>query len=496
MHGIVKRFPGVVANDGVDFEAAVGEVHALLGENGAGKSTLSNILTGLYRPDEGEILLYGEPVHFANPREALDAGIGMVHQHFRLVETFTVAENIALVEHGGSFRIDPGGIESRVTELGARYGLQVDPRARIWQLSIGEQQRVEILKALYRNARILILDEPTAVLTPQEAETLFVTLRQMAADGRTVIFISHKLNEVKAVSDRVTVLRGGKSIATVDTADATPRSLAALMVGRELSEGAREKRSQPAEPMLQLEDVWVVGSRGTDAVKGVSLTVRAGEIVAVAGVSGNGQRELGEAIAGMRAPSRGTIRVAGAAMLAGDPRAALNAGVAFVPEDRLTTGAAPGLSIASNLVLRSYRDPSLSRGPMLLLDRIRHRAIDLIHRYRIAAPGPSAQVRVLSGGNLQKVVIAREFSGDPRVVVAASPTQGLDVGATETVRDYLCEAAASGAAVLVFSEDLDEILELADRIAVIYEGTIAGEVAAAEASIDEIGLMMAGAHRA
>jgi simple sugar transport system ATP-binding protein len=496
MRGIVKRFPGVVANDGVDFEAAVGEVHALLGENGAGKSTLSNILTGLYRPDEGEILLYGEPVRFETPRDALDAGIGMVHQHFRLVPTFTVAENIALGEHRSDGRasllIDPGRIEGRVTELGERYGLKVDPRARIWQLSVGEQQRVEIVKALYRDARILILDEPTAVLTPQEADVLFVTLRQMAADGRTVIFISHKLNEVKAVSDRVTVLRGGRSIGTVSTAEATPRSLASLMVGRELAEATREERAAPAGPVLELEDLWVEGNRGT-AVRGVSLIVRAGEIVAVAGVSGNGQRELGEAISGLRAPSRGTVRVDGKAVTSGDPRAALQAGIAFVPEDRMTTGSAPGLSIAANLALRGYRDPSLSRGPLLMLDRIRERAVHLIQHYRISAPGPSAQVRVLSGGNLQKVVIAREFSGAPRVVVAASPTQGLDVGATETVRSYLRDAAAGGAAVLVFSEDLDEILELADRIAVIYEGAIAGEVPVATASIEEIGLMMAGA---
>jgi general nucleoside transport system ATP-binding protein len=495
MHGITKRFPGVVANDAVDFEAEIGEVHALLGENGAGKSTLSNILTGLYRPDEGEIVLYGEPVRFANPREALDAGIGMVHQHFRLVETFTVAENMALGEHRpgkrSSFRIDPGRIEAKVSELSDRYGMDVDPRARVWQLSLGEQQRVEILKALYRDARILILDEPTAVLTPQEAEVLFATLRQMVADGRTVIFISHKLNEVAAVSDRVTVLRGGRSVATVAMADATPRSLASLMVGRELADQVREARPDPGEPRLEVADLWVAGSRGESAVRGVSLVVRAGEIVAVAGVAGNGQRELAEAIAGLRMPERGTITVSGKALRLGDPQASLGAAIAFVPEDRMATGAAPGLSIASNLVLRSYRDPALSRGPLLMLGRIRVRAVRLIERYRIATPGPMLPARQLSGGNLQKVVIAREFSGNPRVVIAASPTQGLDVGATETVRSYLREAAVGGAAVLMFSEDLDEILELADRIDVIYEGAIAGEVPAG-ASIGEIGLLMAG----
>ena len=498
MRGITKRFPGVVANDGVDFEVAAGEVHALLGENGAGKSTLSNILTGLYRPDEGEIQLFGKPVQFESPRDALDSGIGMVHQHFRLVPPFTVAENMALGDHRpgqrSSFRIDPAAIESRVEELSKRYGLAVDPGARIWQLSLGEQQRVEILKALYRDARVLILDEPTAVLTPQEAEVLFKTLRQMAADGRAVIFISHKLNEVMAVSDRVTVLRGGRSIATVSTAESTPRSLAALMVGREIGQGKRRLHAVPSGPRLEVEGVWASGSRGDLAVRGVTLEVRAGEIVCIAGVAGNGQRELAETITGLRPPARGRVRVDGREVRRGDPRAALDAGIAFVPEDRLGTAAAPGLSIASNLVLRSYRDPSVSRGPLLLLDRIRKRAIDLIARYRIAAPGPQAPVRVLSGGNLQKVVIAREFSGSPRVVVAASPTQGLDVGATETVRTYLRDAADGGAAVLVFSEDLEEILELADRIAVIYEGEIVGELAGEGASIEEIGLMMAGAH--
>ncbi len=495
MRGISKRFPGVVANDGVDFEAAVGEVHALLGENGAGKSTLSNILTGLYRPDEGEIMLYGEPVQFETPRDALEAGIGMVHQHFRLVQPFTVAENIVLGDHrdvGRSFRIEPRRIERRVAELSERYGLAVDPRARIWQLSLGEQQRVEILKALYREARILILDEPTAVLTPQEAEVLFVTLREMAAEGRTVIFISHKLNEVTAVSDRVTVLRGGRSIETVQTARSTARSLARLMVGRDLDRAERHEAPPAGAPVLELDDIWAGGSGGAAAVRGVTLAVGGGEIVAVAGVAGNGQRELAETIAGIGSAERGSVRVDGVRVRGGNPRAARNAGIAFVPEDRMSTGVAPGLSIASNLVLRSYREPSVSRGPLLRLGRIRERAVELIARYRIAAPGPAVPARVLSGGNIQKVVVAREFSGNPRVVVAASPTQGLDVGATETVRAYLHDAAADGAAVLLFSEDLDESLEVADRIVVMYEGAIVGETAAAGAKVEEIGLLMAG----
>src|SRR5437763_1255797 len=495
MRGITKRFPGVVANEAVDFDAAAGEVHALLGENGAGKSTLSNILTGLYRPDEGEIFLDGRLVHFHSPRDALDAGVGMVHQHFRLVEPFTVAENVVLGDHRGegrTFRLHHRRIERRVAELSERYGLAVDPRARIWQLSLGEQQRVEILKALYREARILILDEPTAVLTPQEAAVLFETLREMAAEGRTVIFISHKLHEVKAVAERVTVLRDGRTIATVDTAEATARSLAALMVGRELAGGAVPAARAPGKLELELENVWALGDRGGNAVRGVSLAVRGGEIVAVAGVAGNGQRELAETVAGIRKPTEGSVRLGGKKLRAGDPRAAIAAGVAYVPEDRLGTGVAPSISIASNLALKSYRERSVSRGPLLRLRRMRERAVELIRRYRIAAPGPHAPARLLSGGNVQKVVLAREFSVLPKVLVAASPTRGLDVGAIETVHAHLRNAAGEGVGILLISEDLDEILMLADRNAVLYEGEIVGETARAGASVEEIGLLMAG----
>ena len=495
MRGIVKHFPGVLANDHVDFEAAVGEVHALLGENGAGKSTLSNILTGLYRPDSGEILLDGEHVQFSSPRDALDVGIFMVHQHFRLVETFTVAENVVLGDHRGegrTFRLRTRAIERRVAELSKRFGLAVDPRAPVWHLSLGEQQRVEILKALYREARILILDEPTAVLTPQEAEVLFTTLREMAADGRTVIFISHKLHEVKAVADRVTVLRGGRSIARVDAADATLRSLAALMVGREIESGRAARDRVAGEPVLELANVWADGDRSDAAIRGASLIVRRGEIVAVAGVAGNGQRELAEAVAGMRPATRGTIRIAGKTVRGGDPRSAIAAGVAYVPEDRLGTGVAPSLSIASNLALKGYRDRHASHGPLLRLRRMRERAAELIAHYRIAGAAPSSAARLLSGGNLQKVVLAREFSGKPRVLVAASPTRGLDVGAIETVHAYLREAAADGVGVLLISEDLDEILMLADRIVVMYEGAIAGETTRDDADVEEIGLLMAG----
>ncbi len=500
MRGITKRFPGVVANDDVDFEVAAGEVHALLGENGAGKSTLTSILTGLYRPDEGQVFLAGEEVSFGSPRDAIDAGVAMVHQHFKLVETFTVAENVVLGDHRGEsagLRLRPRAVERRVAEISERYGLAVDPRARIWQLSLGEQQRIEILKALYRDARVLILDEPTAVLTPQEAEVLFATLREMTAEGRTVIFISHKLHEVTAVADRVTVLRGGKSVATADVAEATPRSLAALMVGRELA-GATERAPghDPGAVVLELRNLRAPGDRGDEAVRGVSLEVRAREIVAIAGVAGNGQRELAETIAGIRGAAEGTVTVNGNAVRRGDPRAAQSAGIAYVPEDRLGTGVAPSLSIAANLALRSYRGRETSIGPLLRLGRIRERALDLIGRYRIAAPGPAAPARLLSGGNVQKVVLAREFSGHPRVLVAASPTRGLDVGAIESVHSYLRQAASEGVAVLLFSEDLDEILELADRIAVMFEGRIVAQTDRASASVEEIGLQMAGGHGA
>ncbi len=499
MRGITKRFPGVVANDHVDFEAAEGEVHALLGENGAGKSTLSNILTGLYRADEGELALWGRPVHLHSPRDALVLGVFMVHQHFRLVSPFTVAENIVLGDHRGegrTFRLHTRAIERRVEELCGRYGLEVEPRARIWQLSLGEQQRVEILKALYREARILILDEPTAVLTPQEAGALFKTMRAMAEEGRTVVFISHKLHEVMEVADRVTVLRGGRSIATVRRSEATPQSLAALMVGREV-EGLRREQSAGVadEVVFEVEGLWAEGDRGSSAVKDVSLGVRAGEILAVAGVAGNGQRELAEAVTGMRPMSAGSVRVAGRALRSGDPRDAIAAGVAHVPEDRLHTGVAPSLSIASNFVLKSYRNGGVCLGPLLLLGAIRQRAVELIRRYDVKAPGPGAPARNLSGGNLQKLVLAREFSGEPRVLVVASPTRGLDVGAIETVHTYLRAAAADGVGILLISEDLDEILALADRVVVMYEGAIVGEADAHATTVEEIGLLMAGGAR-
>ena len=492
LRGITKRFPGVVANDGVDFEAAAGEVHALLGENGAGKSTLSHILSGLYRPEEGEIYLNGAPVTFQSPRDAIDAGVCMVHQHFRLVERFTVAENLILGDRRGagrSFRLRPGAVVDQVRRLGERYRLPVDPRARIWQLSVGERQRVEILKALYEEARVLILDEPTAVLTPDESSTLFETLREIVAEGRTVIFISHKMHEVKAVSDRVTIMRSGRVVETVKTADASPQSLASLMIGRTLEtvRRAREDAPKGGDAVLAVEGLWADSHRATTSLKGIELDVRAGEIVAVAGVAGNGQLELAEAIAGLRRPTRGTIRIGGRAVRAGDARAAYEAGLGYVPEDRLGTGVAPNLSLSMNVELKSYREDQA--GPFLRLGRMRERAERAIDRYQIKAPGPHAEAATLSGGNIQKVVLAREFAGKLKALIAASPTRGLDVSAVETVHKHLLEAAGRGVGVLLISEDLDEILALADRVVVMYEGRLTD---APRDDVEAIGVLMAG----
>jgi simple sugar transport system ATP-binding protein len=482
----------VVANEAVDLDVAPGEIHALLGENGAGKSTLSNCFTGLYRPDEGTIALHGEPVEFHSPRDAIEAGIGMVHQHFRLVEPFTVAENVLLGEHG---RLRRAEAEARVAELGERYGLEVDPSARIWQLSVGQQQRVEIIKALSREARLLILDEPTAVLTPQEADSLFEVLRRMTAEGRSVIFISHKLDEVRAVADRVTVLRDGRSEGTHDVAGTASRDLARLMVGRDidLGTGPVPRQQRPSDDVvLRVEDLHASGDRGEPALDGITLEVHANEVLGVCGVSGNGQRELAEVIAGMRVRTAGTVEVAGTVLAGADPRKAQAAGLAHVPEDRLHTGLSPSLSIEDNLALTGYRRPPLSQGPFLRRKRFRSQAVELMERYDVRAPGPTTPTRVLSGGNVQKVLLAREFSSDPRVLLAASPTRGLDVGAIESVRTLLAEAADRGVGVLLLSEDLDEILSLSDRIAVIYEGRILAVVDRADADIEELGLLMGG----
>ena len=495
MRSITKRFPGVLANDSVDFEARRGEVHALLGENGAGKSTLASILTGLYRPDSGEIAIDGKTVEFHSPRDATEAGVSMVHQHFRLAASLTVADNIVLGHRGTPWlRTNPATIESQVGELAKRYRMPVRPDARVWQLSVGEQQRVEILKALYRGARILILDEPTSLLTPQEADDLFETLRRMTAEGRTIVFVSHKLDELMSVSDRVTVLRAGKLIGTVNTRESSPRELARMMIGREVVfSAAKESRAAaPSEVALELRDVSADDDLGLQALHDVSLSVHQGEILGVAGVAGNGQRQLAEAVSGARARTSGSVAVKGRSLRSGDPEGAIVQGVAHVPEDRLGTGVSPSLSIAENLILKSHRQAPMSTRGVLRHDRIRRNAQDLMRRFAVAAPGPDTPTRLLSGGNVQKVVLARELSSNPAVILAANPTRGLDVGATEAVRSLLLEAAGKGVGILLISEDLDEILLLADRIAVIYEGRIVGVVPRSTADVQHLGLMMAG----
>jgi general nucleoside transport system ATP-binding protein len=488
---VTKAFPGVLANDRVTFEVLPGEIHALLGENGAGKTTLCNILTGLYRPDDGSVQVRGEEMRFRSPRDAFEAGIFMVHQHFTLVQPLTVAENVVL---GWSRRkrlwFARRKVEDEVAEIADRFHMHVDAGARIWQLSVGEQQRVEILKALYRGARILILDEPTAVLTPQEAEQLFRTLREMASGGATIVFISHKLPEVLAVSDRVTVLRGGKVVGTVRTADSDARSLARMMVGRDVVLTRKVSRGRElGDTVLELSEVNAENDLGVPAVVDFSLELKAGEILGVAGVAGNGQRELAEAIAGDRPHTSGRITISGAEQ-SGTPWEAIDAGLGYVPEERMGVGIAPGLTIADNLILKSYRENG--NGFVLHSRDITQKASDLIKRFDIIARGPKTVARELSGGNIQRLLLARELSGHPRALVAASPTRGLDVAATESVRKLLVESAENGVGVLLISEDLDEILDLSDRIAVMYRGRVAGVVSRDEADVERIGLMMSG----
>ena len=513
MRSITKRFPGVLANDGVDFEARDGEVHALLGENGAGKSTLASILTGLYRPDSGEIAIDGRTVEFHSPRDATAAGVSMVHQHFRLAASLTVADNIVLGHRGTPWlRPNPATIEVQVDELAKRYRMPVRPDARVWQLSVGEQQRVEILKALYRGARILILDEPTSLLTPQEADELFETLRRMTAEGRTIVFVSHKLEELMAVSDRVTVMRAGRLIGTVNTRESSPRELARMMIGRDLNTSPLARNAltgdlpsqtevgaqRPAGALergiaLELKDVSANDDLGLGAIHNVSLSIHQGEIVGIAGVAGNGQRQLAEAVSGTRSRTAGSVMVKKRSLRSGDPEDAIVHGVAHVPEDRLGTGVSPSLSVADNLILKSHRHAPMSTRGVLRHDRITRNAHELMKRFAVAAPGPDTPTRQLSGGNVQKVVLARELSSDPVVILAANPTRGLDVGATEAVRGLLVEAAGQGVGILLISEDLDEILLLADRIAVMYEGRIVGVVPRSSADVQHLGLMMAGA---
>lgn len=493
-YGVTKLFPGVVANDNITFEAHAGEVHALLGENGSGKTTLCKILTGLYRPERGTLAVDGRPVSFHSPRHAFEAGVFMVQQHFSLVDRLTVAENMVL----GLPRSARPPRRSRnevVVNAAEQYGMNVQPDRFVWQLSVGERQRVEILKALFRGARTLILDEPTTVLTPQECEGLFQTLRDLAAGDAAIVFISHKLREVLAVSDRVTVLRKGTTVATVDARknELSPALLAQLMIGRSVElRGRRAQARSFGKPVLEADGISAENEYGRIVVKNVTLSVREGEIVGVAGVAGNGQRELAEVLTGLRAQTSGTVDVGGHRLRPGDVLGAIRAGVGYVPEDRFGTGLVRDLSLSDNLILKRFRTRRFSRWSVLDRTSIAQWAAKCIEDFSIKGE-PSSTVRQLSGGNAQKVLLARELSSEPRVLVIAAPTRGLDVAAMDAVRRLLIEAADAGIGVLLIGEDLDEVLDMSDRIVVIYRGELVGSMGRADADKDRIGLMMAGA---
>ena len=492
MRGVRKEFPGTVANDDVDLDVRRGEVHALLGENGAGKSTLMNILYGLYRPDAGELLLNGKRVEFSSARDAIGAGIGMVHQHFMLIPVMTVAENIVLgVEPRHNLLLDERTAERRVRELSERFSLAVDPTALVSDITVGQEQRVEILKALYRGADVLILDEPTAVLTPQEAHELFEIIRSLQADGKSIIFISHKLNEVLEIADRITVLRRGKKIETVPREGATEASLARAMVGRDVLLRVEKAPPQTGDVLLSIEDLHVRDDRGIEKVRGISFDVRAGEIVGLAGVDGNGQTELIDAITGLMKTESGAIKVAGRELHDASAREMLDAGVGHIPEDRQRRGLVLEFSIAENIALHDYAKPPSARWGWLFPKRLLARAGSLIREFDVRGGGPLAPAGALSGGNQQKVVAAREISRDPKVLIAAQPTRGLDVGAIEYLHRRLVTERDEGRAVLLVSLELEEIFSLSDRILVIYEGQIVGEHTG-DVSEQQIGLEILG----
>ena len=491
LRGISKRFGDLVANDAIDFDVRSGEVHALLGENGAGKTTAMRIAYGLTHPDGGQLLIDGRQLPIRSPRDAIAAGIGMVTQHFALVRPMTVAENLVLGRSTG-LRIDLAEARRRVTDASERFGIRVDPAARVDTLSVGEQQRVEILKALSRDCQILILDEPTAVLVPAEVDALFATLRSLLAEGLAIVFISHKLAEVRALGDRVSVLRRGSLVGTVG-GETDERELARMMVGRPDFgvERAHGGATSSREPILRVRGLHAAGAHELEALSDVSLDVRPGEIVGVAGVSGNGQTELVDVLAGMRRPTAGSISLAGEELAGADPRRMMRAGIGRIPEDRHAS-LVGGLSVAYNLVLE--RLDEVQRRGRIDEARVREHADELIRRFDIRAR-PDDPVISLSGGNIQKVLLARVLSRDPRVIVVSQPTRGLDVGSTEYVRSQLLARRADGAAILLVSEDLDELLALADRLIVLYEGRVVGEMQVADADVERLGMLMAGRGR-
>jgi simple sugar transport system ATP-binding protein len=492
MRGITKRFPGVVANKQVSLTVKPGEIHALLGENGAGKTTLMNILYGLHRPDEGEIFIRSQAETLPDPRTAIRHGIGMVHQHFMLVPVLTVTENIILgLPPGKGPILDFEGARRRIRELSTRSGLVVDPEAKVWQLPVGVQQRVEILKFLYRGTSLLILDEPTAVLTPSEVDRLFTVIRQLRADGLTLIFISHKLKEVMAISDRVTVMRDGKNVRTVNTEDTSKEELARLMVGRQVLFRIEREPPNPGQEVLRISNLSVLDDRNLRAVDGLSLSLREGEVLGIAGVSGNGQEELAEALCGLRRTDGGEIIVAGRNIADCDPRSIMECGVSQIPADRQRM-TVPDFSIAENAVLPLFRQRPFSAYSILDWEAVRGLGERLIEGYDIRVPSATVAAGALSGGNLQKLILARQMCLDPRLLVAVQPTRGLDVGAIEFVHHKLLEERDQGRAILLISTDLDEIMQLSDRVAVMYEGQIVDTLDRDQATIEAIALLMAG----
>ena len=492
MRGICKSFPGVRASDDVYLRLGRGEVLALLGENGAGKSTLMNILSGLYRQDSGDVFVRGERVDIRSPRDAADLGIGMVHQNFMLIDTMTVAENVVLGMPSLPFVPDMAVVKRSILDLGERYNMTVDPDAYIWQLSVGEQQRVEILKQLYRKAEILVLDEPTAVLTPRESHELNDVVKRMRAEGKGAVFITHKMDEVMAFADRVMVLRKGRVVAEKTTADTDPKDLARVMVGREVLFHIEKGPFQPGAVVLELKDVCAEDERGLPALRELSLKLRAGEILGIAGVAGNGQRELSEVITGLRPVKSGGISINCVDSTNKSPLEIIRSGVSHIPSDRIAVGAVGDMSVANNLAMKDYRAAPISKGLLLLPRRILEFARKMISAFNIATPSPETRVKFLSGGNIQKTILAREIESCGSLLVAVYPSRGLDIGATESVRKELVAQRDAGKAVLLVSEDVDEILSVADTVAVMYDGRAVGVMPTAGADPEEIGLLMAG----
>ena len=490
---IVKRFPGVIANDHINIEVNSGEIHALLGENGAGKTTLMRILYGLYQPDEGQILIDGKPVTIHSPADSIRLGLGMIHQHFMLVPSLSVAENVALgLPSSRGTLMDLDVVSQKIRQLSDAYSLHVDPQAMVWQLSVGEQQRVEILKALYRGAALLILDEPTAVLTPQEVDEFFVILRRMASEGHSVIFISHKLYEVLGISDRITVLRLGKVVKTLNTSETDRQELARLMVGRDVLLRVEHPEIEMGSTRLSIKDLWVTGDKGLPSVRGVNLDINAGEIVGLAGVSGNGQRELAETIAGLRKPTNGQIWMNNQDIAGWQPDKLIRFGLAYISEERFRDGVVKDLTVEENLMLEVHGNPPFARSIFLNFSKIDSHVKQIVKDFEIKTPTTKTPLRNLSGGNIQKLIMARELSRQPSVLIASQPTRGVDIGSTEYIHQRLIAQRKEGTATLLISEDLDEIRNLSDRIAVIFEGEIIGILPREGASVEQLGLMMAG----